>query len=309
MLPRPIVPGATYLITRRCTQRQFLMVPSAKVNRVILFCLARAAALYGIHIHVICVLGNHFHIVLTDPLGLLSEFTRWANEHIARALNRHLGRRESFFESSARGSYVRLFGSEDVLEKMVYTLANPVAAGLVAKGSQWPGVRTAAEQLGETLEVERPELYFRPDGPVPEKVKLELVVPPAFKAGGVDAFRRRLSAAVEAKEAELRQRAREEGRRFKGASAVRLQLPLDSPSTPREFGKLNPRVACRDKERRKQILTELRAFWQAYKLALAGWFAGKRSVVFPAATYLMRRKHRVRCRPFSEAGAWAVSQT
>ena len=282
------------------------MLPSAKVNRVILFCLARAAALYGLQIHAICVLGNHYHIVLTDPLGLLSEFTGWANEHIARALNRHLGRVENFFDST-RGSYVRLFGSDDVLEKMVYTLSNPVAAGLVAKGSQWPGVRTRPEQLGETLEVERPEFYFRPDGPVPEKVDLELFVPPAFKADGLAAFRGRLTEAVEAKEAELRQRAREESRRFKGARAVRQQSPFDSPSTPRDFGKLNPRVACRDKERRKQVLAELRAFWKAYKLALAGWFAGKRTVVFPAGTYWMRLKHRVRCRPFSEAGAWAVS--
>ena len=98
MLPRPIVPGATYLITRRCVQRQFLMLPSAKVNRVILFCLARAAALYGLRIHAICVLGNHLHIVLTDPRGLLSEFTRWANEHIARALSSPLK------ECSCRGA-------------------------------------------------------------------------------------------------------------------------------------------------------------------------------------------------------------
>ena len=120
-------------------------------------------------------------------------------------------------------------------------------------------------------------------------------------------FRRRLTKAVEAKEAELRQRAREEGRRFKGARAVRQQSPFDSPSTPRAFGALNPRVACRDKSRRKQVLAELRVFWKAYRLALEGWFAGKRAVVFPACTYLMRRKHRVRCRPFSAAGAWIVS--
>ena len=283
------------------------MQPSAKVNRVILFCLARAAALYGIRIHAICVLGNHFHIVLTDPLGLLSEFTGWANEHIARALNCYLGRVENFFDSS-RGSYVRLFGSEDVLEKMVYTLSNPVAAGLVAKGSQWPGVRTRPDQIGETLEVERPDFYFRPDGPVPEKVDLELFVPPAFEADGVRSFRRRFTKAVEEKEAELRQRAREGGRRFKGARAVRQQSPFDSPSTPRAFGTLNPRVACRDKSRRERVLAELRAFWNAYELALAGWFAGKRNVIFPAGTYWMRVKHCVRCRPFSAAGSWAVNR-
>jgi len=36
MAPRQIVPGSTYLVTRRCSQRQFLLLPSKTVNRVFL---------------------------------------------------------------------------------------------------------------------------------------------------------------------------------------------------------------------------------------------------------------------------------
>ena len=41
-MPRQILPGSTYLITRRCTQRQFLLKPSPLTNQVIAYCYAIA---------------------------------------------------------------------------------------------------------------------------------------------------------------------------------------------------------------------------------------------------------------------------
>jgi len=46
-LPRPVIAGETILITRRCTQRQFLLRPSSAVNGLIGYCLAVAAERYG----------------------------------------------------------------------------------------------------------------------------------------------------------------------------------------------------------------------------------------------------------------------
>ena len=42
--PRQILPGAVYVITRRCTQRQFLLRPSNLTNQVFAYSLAVAAA-------------------------------------------------------------------------------------------------------------------------------------------------------------------------------------------------------------------------------------------------------------------------
>ncbi|WP_255840653.1 hypothetical protein [Anaeromyxobacter sp. SG66] len=40
---------------------------------------------------------------------------------------------------------------------IAYVLANPVAAGLVRRGAEWPGLWTAPEQLaGTTLSARRP---------------------------------------------------------------------------------------------------------------------------------------------------------
>ena len=59
---------------------------------------------------------------------------------IAKSMNTELRRRESLW---APGSYdhVALEDDEAVLSAIVYTLMNPVAAGLVRSGHQWPGLR------------------------------------------------------------------------------------------------------------------------------------------------------------------------
>jgi len=43
MLPRQVLPRQFYLITRRCTQRQFLLRPDAATNNAFLYCLIHAA--------------------------------------------------------------------------------------------------------------------------------------------------------------------------------------------------------------------------------------------------------------------------
>lgn len=43
MLPRQVLPGQFYLITRRCSQRQFLLRPDTATNNAFLYCLIDAA--------------------------------------------------------------------------------------------------------------------------------------------------------------------------------------------------------------------------------------------------------------------------
>ena len=64
--PRQILPGTTYLVTRRCFQRQLLLKPSASTSAIFSYVLALAAARYGVQVHAYCVLSNHFHLVVTD---------------------------------------------------------------------------------------------------------------------------------------------------------------------------------------------------------------------------------------------------
>ena len=80
------------------------------------------------------------------------------------ALNASLGRWEAFWAPSSY-SAVTLLESSDIVDKTAYVLANPVAAGLVRSGRDWPGLWSAPEQIGaDPIRIERPTIFFRPSG-------------------------------------------------------------------------------------------------------------------------------------------------
>ena len=69
--PRRILPGTTYVITRRSHQRIFCLRPSDVTNNIFLNFLAWPAAKTRVEIHAACVMSDHRHIVLTDVHGTL----------------------------------------------------------------------------------------------------------------------------------------------------------------------------------------------------------------------------------------------
>ena len=101
---------------------------------------------------------------------------------------------------------------------------------------------------------------------------------------------------MECRESEIQARMKADGRKFAGPRKVKQQSPFGMPSSPRGFGKLCPRVAAKEKWRRIEVLEQLTAFLADYRVALAEYLAGKRRVVFPAGTHLMRVRHGVKCR-------------
>jgi REP element-mobilizing transposase RayT len=294
--PRQILPGKTYLVTRRCFQRYFLLRPSRTTTAIFLYVLALAAARFGVHVHAFCVLSNHFHLVVTDPEARLPAFEQYLDALVARAVNASLGRWESFWAPSSY-SAVALASPDDVVAKAAYALANPVAAGLVRRGREWPGLWTAPDQIGNaTLTARRPPTFFRAKGYLPESVTLELTIPPGFASP--EEFRGRLRAALAELEEEARRKLASEGRTFLGAARVLAQKPSARPAQGEPRRQLSPRVAARDKWKRIEALCRLVEFGRAYREALAAFRAGIRDVVFPAGTYLMRVVHGAPCAGF-----------
>jgi len=88
-LPRQIIPGDTWFITRRCTQRTSLLKPCAILTAVFMYLLIYCAKQYGIMIHAVCVMSTHYHLVVTDPFGLLPRFMENLNKLLAKVLNCH----------------------------------------------------------------------------------------------------------------------------------------------------------------------------------------------------------------------------
>lgn len=293
--PRQLLPGTTYLVTRRCLDRQFLLRPSEVVNQAFGFLLAVAARRFDIDLHACCVMSNHFHLVLTDSTAQLPAFHRFLDSLVARSMNALLGRRD-YFWASASYSAVALQGPSDIVDKVAYVLANPVAAGLVRRGRKWPGLWLDPDRIGRgELEFERPSHFFRPRGAtaLPDHASLGLVAPPGFDSS--EEFSRAVATALASREALAAVELRAAGRSFLGPAAVLAQLPLARPRGQEPLRGLKPRIACRDKWRRIQALGNLIEFLQAYRLAFAQWRAGALGVLFPHGTYLMRVLHGASC--------------
>jgi len=271
----------------------FLMRPSTKVNACIRYCLALAQRRSGVKIHSVVFLSNHYHIVLTDPDGLLPLFTGELNKLIGKSLNCLLGRWENLFSAGKQASQVVLQSESAVMAKTVYLLTNPTDAMLVSHGEHWPGVRLFRKGSYKAV---KPKFHFRSEkigGVLPDQLDLILTPPPIGVAEQLcdDVVK----VAVSAEERELRQLAKNEGRKFMGAKAVKAQNVYSSPKTPAPKRGISPRVACKDKWRRIEVLMRLKQFTETYQEKRKEFLDGVADVLFPAGTYQMVRQYGARC--------------
>jgi REP element-mobilizing transposase RayT len=292
--PRQVLPGTTYLVTRRCSERRFFLRPSTETNGIFIYVLAVAAQRFGVLVHACCVLSNHAHLVVTDPRALLPAFMQYLDSLVARAANESLGRFESFWARDTSFSAVTPIDPDDILAKCAYVLANPVAAGLVHHAREWPGVWTSPEQIGDSKRaIRRPARFFSASGPMPAELELFVSTPPGFASA--EKFHELLSDALAKEEARHRRDIEMQGRGFLGVARVLAQSPFARPSTlaPR-FG-LRPRIAGRDKWKRIEAIARLKEFVAEYRRAWRARVLGLESVPFPAGTYLMRVLHRAPC--------------
>ena len=284
-LPRRVLPGVTYLITRRCNQRAFRLRPSERTNDLFLYCLAVAAKKSGVAVHAVCVMSNHHHTVITDVDGALPIFLRELHRMTAKTLNASQGQWENLWSAEPTNA-VYLAEAEDVLRKIAYVVANPVDAGLVAEPEDWPGVLLWGQQR---ILVKRPRDYFDPKGSSDDEVELLVVPPPA--ALELADWDRRLAAEISALVAKAHEAVRALGWRLLGRVAV-LASSFVARAKGYEIKRgVVPKIAAIHRETRRAVLQEYARFYAAYDDALSAWRAGDREAVFPPGTWWMRVHH------------------
>jgi REP element-mobilizing transposase RayT len=286
MLPRQVLPGQFYMITRRCTQRQLLLRPDRETNNAFTYCLIDAARRCEVEVLLTCAMSNHHHTVIYDRRGRYPEFVEHFHKMFARSQNALRGRWENFW-SSEQVCVVKLVDRDAVMDKLVYTAANPVQDHLVDRVHHWPGLNSLGALLaGRRLRATRPPHFFRPDGPMPEVVEMQLMLPPELgpEAELLAELRERVRAVELEREAERRRT----GHRVLGRRGVLAQSWRDQPTSCEPRRNLRPQVATRSKWARVEALLRNRAFVEGYARARESWRAGA-PVVFPPGTYWLRR--------------------
>jgi putative transposase len=277
------------MVTRRCTQRTFLMRPDPETNSAFLYCLTVAANRTDVAVLFFLAMSNHYHAGIVDRSGRLPEFLEMFHKLFAKHQNALRGRRENFW-ASEQTSVVELVGPDDVLRKMVYTLGNPVKDHLVAHAREWPGCSSFATNVGgvDTLHATRPVNFFRKDGPLADDVSLTLHRPPGFEHLSAKEFSDLLSSRIRDEEQAAEKERSRTGIQVLGVRRVLEQDWRDSPSTHEPRRALNPRIACANSWRRRETTSRNKAFVAAYREARDRWRAGL-PTVFPEGTYWLRR--------------------
>ncbi|MCA8962309.1 MAG: transposase [Planctomycetes bacterium] len=278
---REIIPGETYLLTKKCLCDLFLIRPSKEINAALRYLLALKAKRYRLKVHHFCMMSNHFHLLVTDPEGRIPDFMREFLHESSKAIQAVLGERLRIWDPERYG-HVRLLDLDAKIRLGVYTELNPLIASQTLP-EEWPGLTSARYGRDTVIRAERPNFYFSKRRP--EVVELELVPFDPSAEDGLDAaeIEALYRETYDATEAELLDTFAKRNVELAGVDDV-----LAQPRTRRgshTLSELNPRYATRNPELMNQAVEGTRQFESDFEAARKRWLAGHRRAVFPHATY------------------------
>jgi putative transposase len=264
------------------------MRPDKETNEAFVYCLAEAASRHKVDVLFTVAMSNHHHTGIYDPNGNYPAFIEQFHKLFAKCQNALRGRWENFW-STEQTSVVRLISPEDVVEKLIYAITNPVKDQLVERALDWPGINSLDAMLSNTtLRAERPKHFFREEGPMPKESALHFSRPPAFKEWSHQDWAEMLKSRVS--EVENLARDQRKSGKFKalGATAILSQKWSDRPETTEQRRTISPRVAAKNTWRRIEALLHNKVFLLAYQAAFETFREGTRTI-FPDGTYWLKR--------------------
>lgn len=127
--------GAVYHITARGNAKADIFLDDAD-RRIFLRILGSTIDRYGWLLHVFCLMGNHYHLLLETPSPNLSRGMRQVNGVYTQCFNRRHKHVGHVFQG--RFGAILVERESYLLELARYLPLNPVRAGFVSAAAQWP---------------------------------------------------------------------------------------------------------------------------------------------------------------------------
>jgi len=304
--PKEQHPGQLAELTRRTSQRTFFWRPGRDSRELFGYMFAKALNDNGQTAHVASLMSNHTHIILTDHTALRSKFMQSCFSNSARKRNLDLNRRESIWVPRQPGDMV-ILDLEKTIQRVLYTVMQPVAAGCVERVEEWTGFQILPRNWGKKMRFPRPR-WCGPD--MPEFVEFTPMPPPGFDhlpLEQVIAFFEHLIAKEEKRYAKKRR-----GRAVLGIEYCEAISPFYTPKTSAPMRTLNPRFCSSDPKLIMRALQRQRQFYGEHQRGRFRLRSGDRDVVFPAGTVKMVHLAGVSCRecaadhPFHTRTTWTA---
>ncbi|MBI5103313.1 MAG: transposase [Nitrospirae bacterium] len=126
--------GAVYHIMSKGNRGEFIFIDE-KDKDVFLDILGRAVDRYGINIYAWCIMGNHYHLLVSIPHGNLSKGMHYIGSGYGSYLRRYRG----FIGHVFAGRYKSLCVDKEgyLLELSRYIHLNPVRAGIAKRPEEY----------------------------------------------------------------------------------------------------------------------------------------------------------------------------
>jgi len=132
---RPIFAGACYHVGSRGNDHAPIVL-DLEDRIVFVHVLRRIGRRYGWRMHVRCLMGNHYHLLVETPFANLDHGMRWLNGVYAIRFNRRHGVDGHLFQGRYWAEEV--VGQTELLRVVRYISRNPVEAGLCDRAEEWP---------------------------------------------------------------------------------------------------------------------------------------------------------------------------
>jgi REP element-mobilizing transposase RayT len=300
---RHLEPGSYYFVTARCLQARLLMRPSKDTNALLGGTLARSVELHGVELFGYVFASNHLHLLVRAPQGNLPHFMQYFLSNAAKKVGRLVSWRGCFWDR--RYSAEPVLDDDALVGRLRYILSHGVKEGLVRRCSEWPGLSSLVQLLGDRVrhfqwfdwtqrwKCAADEAKGRGllDPRWARAVVLTLKPLPCWAHLPEEGQRERVAELVASIESE----GRLEGTGVLGAKAVLTQEPHRTPNTI----KRTPRPLCHASTRARweQYRELYLSFVAAFREASKRWRSGKLGTLFP----------RLAVRPFLWPHALAAS--
>lgn len=284
-----VLPGQTVFASVRTLHRRYLLKPDREIQEAVLYLLGHYAEKWGIEILAFSFMSNHYHAVLRDTRGLRPKFFADFNRTLAQVVNAKYGWSGAVFKELSPP--VVLHSAFAVVDKIAYTLANPVAAGAVRYPRDWPGLISRLVDMGvKRYRAKRPTYFFGKNTTLPDDSSFALRMCPwllehyGSRKAAMTALKSRLHEHVDA----ARSGVQKKGWKFLGARRVMKLSPFKCAKSYEVFGKLTPHFATIGLSKEEAIAVKRRFLaWQVRYDDCRERFLRGESVIWPAGTWAM----------------------
>lgn len=290
--------GVSSFITRRVRNSQLVYANNNALEERILGSLGKYQAKYNATIYAYTIFGSHDHPMMGFPPGTKSAFFRDFGARTAEAIKKYVpnfGTGAVFEKRTSEQAITADKASH--LDRLMYTVLQPIAAGLCKNLSDYPGYNSFKNILsGKPLEVK----FFNGDAFRRAKKRNKNVDPeqfyeiyyikfsrlPGYENLTQKQYRRLLLQEFEKRRRKIVEEFEKQGHKWPSIARLRSTKPVEMAKNPKRTkeGSRTPLVLSVCMLARQAFLDHYFSTLVNFKKASCEYLKGNRSVEFPIGT-------------------------